>query len=332
MRPLPAPPRRRLRRRATPGQLAAGLAGPRDRLELQVDRSHARLRKTPARLTDTTRGARARAGRPALLAPALRAALPRPGRLEGEERQTALGAGRAHRRQCRRRRELAAAGVRFTLESRDERRDLVAVARLLLALGVLRRVDGDEAAYVTGPATRCTPSTAPRWPGCSPPAVPPPPSTRTTSTTSSPPSPRSRCPTPPTPATGPSATGSPAGCSTTPCSPTTSSTSRAGLPHLAARPHPRPRSRRPPGSSPRSAPRGSRCSTSAATTDLRMPEEGTDGHLTLLLAEHLADGPARTPGAGRAVAELEARTAELAIQHAAHWRKDATDPAATRRR
>lgn len=43
---------------------------------------------------------------------------------------------------------LARAGVTFRLEGRDERSDLVAVVRLLLALGVLARVAGDEEAFV----------------------------------------------------------------------------------------------------------------------------------------------------------------------------------------
>jgi uncharacterized protein (TIGR02678 family) len=44
--------------------------------------------------------------------------------------------------------DLAAAGIAFTLERRDERADLVAVVRLLLDLGVLARVAGDEDAFV----------------------------------------------------------------------------------------------------------------------------------------------------------------------------------------
>ncbi len=44
--------------------------------------------------------------------------------------------------------DLVAAGMTFTLEARDERSDLVAVVRLLLDLGVLRRVAGDEEAFV----------------------------------------------------------------------------------------------------------------------------------------------------------------------------------------
>jgi uncharacterized protein (TIGR02678 family) len=45
--------------------------------------------------------------------------------------------------------ELANAGVVFTLSRRDERSDLVAVVRLLLGLSVLDRVAGDEDAYLT---------------------------------------------------------------------------------------------------------------------------------------------------------------------------------------
>ncbi|HEX4701619.1 MAG TPA: TIGR02678 family protein, partial [Pseudonocardiaceae bacterium] len=44
---------------------------------------------------------------------------------------------------------LTDAGVVFTLSRRDERSDLVAVVRLLLGLGVLQRVAGDEDAYLT---------------------------------------------------------------------------------------------------------------------------------------------------------------------------------------
>lgn len=55
-------------------------------------------------------------------------------------------------------------------------------------------------------------------------------------------------------------------------------------------------------------------------TDVRMPEQGTHGHLTLLLAGHLAGhGPAT-------VAELRARTRELAAEHAGFWSKSAREP------
>lgn len=42
----------------------------------------------------------------------------------------------------------AAAGVEFTLAGRDERADMVAVVRLLLSLGALRRIEGDEERFV----------------------------------------------------------------------------------------------------------------------------------------------------------------------------------------
>jgi uncharacterized protein (TIGR02678 family) len=44
--------------------------------------------------------------------------------------------------------ELTAAGIRFGLDGREERSDLVAVVRLLLGIGVLRRVAGDEEGFV----------------------------------------------------------------------------------------------------------------------------------------------------------------------------------------
>ena len=43
---------------------------------------------------------------------------------------------------------LAAAGLRLSLDNRDERRDLVAVVRHLLSLGVLSRVAGDEESFI----------------------------------------------------------------------------------------------------------------------------------------------------------------------------------------
>ncbi|MEM7587979.1 MAG: TIGR02678 family protein, partial [Acidobacteriota bacterium] len=44
--------------------------------------------------------------------------------------------------------QLAAAGLNFHLDSRDQRRDLVAAVRFLLHLGVLVRLDGDERLFV----------------------------------------------------------------------------------------------------------------------------------------------------------------------------------------
>ncbi len=65
-------------------------------------------------------------------------------------------------------------------------------------------------------------------------------------------------------------------------------------------------------------------------TDLGMPEEGTDGHATLLVAEYLAAALRERPGVSVSIAELHQRVAALARQHKPHWRKGAADPGAER--
>lgn len=74
-------------------------------------------------------------------------------------------------------------------------------------------------------------------------------------------------------------------------------------------------------------------------TDVRMPEVGTDGHVALLITEHLAgrivgyDGEAEV-GAVRptvtpcAKAELHALVRRLAGEHRAYWRRSAREPGA----
>lgn len=116
---------------------------------LEIDSEFARLRKTPSGRQDGTRGARDPRGdspfsrrRYVLFCLALAA-------LERSERQTALGkvaddivtlvaADPA----------LARAGIEFDLNSRDQRRDLVQVMRSLIALRVIERVHGDEEQYL----------------------------------------------------------------------------------------------------------------------------------------------------------------------------------------
>jgi uncharacterized protein (TIGR02678 family) len=66
------------------------------------------------------------------------------------------------------------------------------------------------------------------------------------------------------------------------------------------------------------------------STDLGLPEEGTDGHVTLLLAEHLAGRLRAAPGEPVPRADLERRLASLVGAHRGHWRKDATEPGAER--
>jgi uncharacterized protein (TIGR02678 family) len=58
-------------------------------------------------------------------------------------------------------------------------------------------------------------------------------------------------------------------------------------------------------------------------TDVRMPEQGTEGHVTLLIAAHLA-----TAGRTQSVFELTRLVRRLAIEHRAYWRKSSTEPAA----
>jgi uncharacterized protein (TIGR02678 family) len=116
---------------------------------LQIDSETARLRKTPADLADATRPAREPAsGQPfsrrryVLLCLALAA-------LERGDRQTTLGrlageiVGFASADPA-----LAAAGMTFTLQGQDQRRDVVHVMRFLLDLRVLVRVHGDEQQYL----------------------------------------------------------------------------------------------------------------------------------------------------------------------------------------
>jgi uncharacterized protein (TIGR02678 family) len=69
---------------------------------------------------------------------------------------------------------------------------------------------------------------------------------------------------------------------------------------------------------------------SGEATDLGMPEEGTDGHATLLVAEYLAAAAREQPGMMVGVAELHSHVAALACQHRTHWRKGATEPGAER--
>lgn len=57
-------------------------------------------------------------------------------------------------------------------------------------------------------------------------------------------------------------------------------------------------------------------------TDVRMPEQGTDGHATLLLAEYVA-----TQGSSE-VAVLRKLVTALAREHASYWRKTTREPGA----
>ncbi|HEX7381848.1 MAG TPA: TIGR02678 family protein [Nevskiaceae bacterium] len=109
---------------------------------LRIERSHARLAKRPGDNRDATRGAAGfDRGRYVLLCLALAV-------LEREDIQITLARlGEALMDEAREP-ELAGLGFEFALDRQSQRRDLVEVCRLLLDLGVLTRVAGDEAAYI----------------------------------------------------------------------------------------------------------------------------------------------------------------------------------------
>ncbi|MGA2929846.1 MAG: TIGR02678 family protein [Solirubrobacteraceae bacterium] len=61
-------------------------------------------------------------------------------------------------------------------------------------------------------------------------------------------------------------------------------------------------------------------------TDIRMPEVGTDGHVALLITEHLADRA--DSDSGCPTGELHALVRRLAHEHRAYWRRSTRDPGA----
>jgi uncharacterized protein (TIGR02678 family) len=68
----------------------------------------------------------------------------------------------------------------------------------------------------------------------------------------------------------------------------------------------------------------------AESTDLGMPEEGTDGHVTLLVAERLARQLRERPGEGLALDTLHRHVRRLATEHRSFWRRSAQDAGAER--
>ncbi|MFG2085491.1 MULTISPECIES: TIGR02678 family protein [unclassified Spirillospora] len=112
---------------------------------LQVDAETARLFKTAPTLDDGTHPARGKAGEPfgrrryVVLCLALAV-------LERADAQTTLGRLAEEVLNAAAEPDLA---FPFTLDGRAERADLVAVVRMLLGWGVLRRVSGDEESYLS---------------------------------------------------------------------------------------------------------------------------------------------------------------------------------------
>ncbi|MEV4364122.1 TIGR02678 family protein [Nonomuraea sp. NPDC049625] len=116
---------------------------------LHADTAVARLRKIPARHGDGTRAAQAKGKVPfsrrryVLACLALAA-------LERAESQVTLGWLAERLLAFAADPELAEAGMVFTLGTREERADLAAVAGLLIGTGILAKVAGDESAYISG--------------------------------------------------------------------------------------------------------------------------------------------------------------------------------------
>ena len=116
---------------------------------LTVDAESARLFKTAPTLTDDTHPARDGKGKPpfgrrryVLLCLALAV-------LDRADAQITLGRLAEGILAAASEPELVATGMEFTLSRRDERADLVAAVRLLLSWGILERVAGDEDAYLS---------------------------------------------------------------------------------------------------------------------------------------------------------------------------------------
>jgi uncharacterized protein (TIGR02678 family) len=63
-------------------------------------------------------------------------------------------------------------------------------------------------------------------------------------------------------------------------------------------------------------------------TDVKMPEEGTDGHAALLIAEHLANRLREGIVDPMSISVLEIHVALLVREHQHHWRKDVREPGA----
>jgi uncharacterized protein (TIGR02678 family) len=68
----------------------------------------------------------------------------------------------------------------------------------------------------------------------------------------------------------------------------------------------------------------------AEASDLGMPEEGTEGHFTLLLAGYLADAMRERPEAVISLPELHQHMTRIAVHHKTHWRKGSDEPGAIR--
>lgn len=296
---------------------------------LQVDAALARLRKVPAGVDDGTRPAVADHARTAftrrryvLLCLALAA-------LERTDAQVTLGRLAERILQLAGDPGLRAAGVEFTLDGREERTDLATVARFLLGLRVLVRVAGDEQAYVTASGDAlydvdrrvlASLMVARRGPSM-------------------------------VEAAGLEAR---LAALTEELTPDTDEGRNRALRHglsrrllddpvvyydqltegeraylASQRPFLLRRLTEATGLVAEVRAEGiALVDPTGEATDLAMPEEGTDGHATLLLAEYLAGRAQQRPGVPVALEDLTAEMARLAGLHRALWRRTATVPGA----
>jgi uncharacterized protein (TIGR02678 family) len=295
---------------------------------LRLDSETARLHKTPAELADATRGAcdptggqPFSRGRYVLFCLALAA-------LEGEERQTVLGnvadkivamAGSDP--------SLEQAGFVFELESQEQRRDLVQVMRLLLDLRVLERVSGEEERFVDGRGDVLY--TVHRSALAAVPSFLRPPSSilagsveqRLRELTSDflPPGDEGR--------TRRLRWSLTRRLVDDPVLYYDSLDERERAYLNSQRSLILSQIREATGLVPEVRAEGiAMADVSGDATDLGLPEEGTDGHVTLLLAEFLAAHLRRHPEGPVGLAALRRHTAELANRHRALWRRDATLP------
>jgi uncharacterized protein (TIGR02678 family) len=229
---------------------------------------------------------------------------------------------------------LAAAGVVFTLATREERADLVAVARLLIEAGVLARVAGDEQSFVneTGDVlydvdrgVLSVMLVTRRGPSMIADDVPPTTSARI------------------------------AAISAEPVPDTDDARNRCLRHRLTRRLLDDPvvyyadlddaereylasqrglllrRLAAGTGLEPEARAEGiALIDPTGTSTDLGMPEEGTDGHVTLLVAERLARHLREHPGEGLALPSLHRHVRRLAREHKSYWRRSAQDSGAER--
>lgn len=291
-----------------------------------------RLHKTPADLEDGTRPALDPLSQQAfdrrryvLLCLALAA-------LERSERQTALGrlaeqiAGLAAADPA-----LGGAGVTFTLESSEDRRALVHVLRWLLRIGALRRVQGDEERFLRDRTDVLY--------GISRPVLAQLLAARRS----------------PSLVAANDFSGRLAALASEPRASTPEARNRQIKVHLGRRllddpvvyltqlgeeeraylerqrGHLLPDLQRATGFEPEVRAEGlALADLEGDATDIGLPEEGTEGHLTLLLATFLAERLRDDAAFTTALDELVRRTRRLIGEHQSHWRKEVTQPGADR--